>query len=197
MVYCKTRAIVIDNKSVSDNKNRVILFTENFGKINSFLTGYGKAVNHWAGVFDAANILEIACRKKGPFYTVTGWEILCFYPDKDFTVFLLKQLMLEATNEVLPPDERNRNLFRWLEWALKNASMEGICVYLARLIYRGGFFNFSSGDLKKLLTKDFMRFIGKESPENLKTMLRQEIGAIEVFTGKPIKSYEIFTRTQN
>lgn len=192
MVHCKTKAIVIDNKPVSANKNRVVLFTENFGKINVFLTGYGKAVNHWAGAFDAANILEISCRKKGSFYTVTGWEFLCFYPDKNFLVFLLKQVMLEATNEVLPLNERNKNLFSWLEWALKNVSMKGICVYFARLIYNGGFFNFSNEVLKKLLTGDFMRFIKDESPDNLRAMLNQEIGVIEDFTGQPVKSYEMF-----
>ena len=193
MVQYKTKAIVIDNKPASANKNRVILFTENFGKINIFLTGYGASVNHWAGAFDAANILEISCRKRAGFYTVTGWEFLCFYPDKNLAEFLLKQVMLEATNEVLPLNERNKNLFRWLEWALKNVSMKGICVYFARLIYNGGFFNFSDGVLKKLLTGDFMRFIKEEPPDNLRAMLDQEIGAIENFTGTPIKSYEIFT----
>jgi len=192
MVHCKTKAIVIDNKPVAVNKNRVVLFTENFGKINVFLTGYGKPVNHWAGAFDAANILEISCRKQNGFYNVTGWEILHFFHDRDFDAFIMKQVMLEVTNEVLPVYEANKNIFKWLEWALKNASTTGVCVYLARLIYKGGFFNFSNEVLKKLLTGDFMRFIKDESSDNLRVMLDQEIGAIEEFTGKPVKSYEMF-----
>ena len=78
----KTKAIVLDNVSNGFNRNKVVLFTENFGKIILKLTGYGRSPNHWAGVFDAANILGISFTKRGNFYVVTGWELVHFSPDR-------------------------------------------------------------------------------------------------------------------
>jgi len=58
-MYVKTKAIVIDNTPFPQKRNRVILFTEEFGKISVFLKSYGTGVNHWAGVFEMGNFLEI------------------------------------------------------------------------------------------------------------------------------------------
>jgi hypothetical protein len=191
----KTKAIVIDNKPDAPNKNRVVLFTETFGKISVMLTGYGKSANHWAGVFEGGNIIEISVVDRKNRHIISGWKRLFLSPERTFEDFLLRAMLLEATAEVIPFNETNVNLFKWLEWALKNPGISSVCIYFSRLIYSGGFFDFSNRLLLPTLKKNFRDFLRSKTKREIFSLIKQQVGIIESFTGKRIKSFEIFSES--
>ncbi len=189
----KTRAVVVDNRRWGENKNRVLLFTEIFGKISVYLTGYGKMANHWGGVFEGGNVLEISLIERRKSFIVSGWQKV-FIPDNGrFSQFLLNQIVLESSSEVIPFDEPNENLFRWAVWALKTCSLSSVCVYLSRLIYEGGFFDFSRLDILPILKKNFKQFLSSKGNSEIFEMIERQVRIIENFTGRPLVSFRIFS----
>jgi len=193
-MYVKTKAIVIDNTPSSQKQNKVILFTEEFGKISVFLKSYGTGVNHWAGVFEMGNFLEVTMLKRFHSFLITGFKLLKEARDRELEEFALKALVFEATNEILPLEEKNTYLFKWLKWTLSNLSEKKVAVYLAHLIYREGFFPFENNEMKNLIKKGFEEFLKhKEETEVLK-IIEKEVRHIERFAETKIKSFELIKR---
>ncbi|MCD6412522.1 MAG: recombination protein O N-terminal domain-containing protein [Elusimicrobia bacterium] len=193
MSNSKTKSVVFDNRRWVENKNRVILFTEAFGKISVYLTGYGKPVNHWGGVFEGGNILDVALLKRRHGYIVSGWRKVFLGDDGDFLLFLIRQIILEATCEVVPFEEPNGNLFKWAVWALKNCSLFSACVYLSRLIYSGGFFDFTHSAILPILRKNFREYLSEKSEDEIISLMRYQVKSIENFIGREIRSFRIFS----
>ncbi|MBU3955097.1 recombination protein O N-terminal domain-containing protein [bacterium] len=191
----KSQAIILDNTRSCDNKNRVVVFTEKYGKLVSSVAGYGKPVNHWGGAFEGGNILELSFLKRGDFYTITGWEIIYSLQDKSVMDFAARELILGATNELLPLNDPEPVLFRWLVWCLAPYGERKLYAYLARLIYHGGFLDFSDKMIVRVLEKNFEEYLEKNAPGELAELLRREVDVIQNFTGYPLTSYDFFKKT--
>ncbi len=191
----KTKAVILDNRRICDNKNRVAVFTEKYGKLVTFVAGYGKTVNHWGGAFEGGNILELSFLKRGTYYTITGWEMIYSLPDKSVMDFAAKELILDATNELVPLNDPEPGLFKWFIWCLRPFGDRKLYAYLARLIYQGGFLNFSDKMILRALDKNFEDYLEKSSPDELAELLKRELDFIQNFIGGPLRSYEFFKKT--
>ncbi|MEA2082598.1 MAG: recombination protein O N-terminal domain-containing protein [Elusimicrobiota bacterium] len=191
----KSKGVILDNRHICDNKNRVAVFTEKYGKVVSFVTGYGKPASHWAGVFEGGNILELSFLQRGTSYTVTGWEMIYQPPEKNIMDFAVRELILDATSELVPLTDPDPGLFRWLIWCLRPFGGRKMYAYLARLIYRGGFLNFSDKMIMAALDKNFEEFLAGSSPDELAKLLKREMNFIQNFIGRPLKSYDFFKQT--
>ena len=186
----KTKAVILDNRRICDNKNRVVAFTEKYGKLVSFVTGYGKSANHWGGAFEGGNILELSFLKRDSFYTITGWEIIYSPLEKNLFDFAARELVLDATNEIVPSNDPEPVLFKWLIWCLMPFGDRKMYAYLARLIYQGGFLNFSDKMIVRAVEKNFEEYLEKSTPVELEKLLKREIDFIQNFIGCPLKSYD-------
>lgn len=190
----KSRAVVLDNRRLCDNKNRVVLFTEQYGKIITALAGYGKPAGHWGGAFEGGNILELSFLKRNSFYTVNGWDMIYSPPEADLRDFAARELILDATGELLPAHDPEQGLFKWLVWCLRPFRIRKVYAYLARLIYQGGFLDFSDRLIVAALENDFEKNLEKSSDEDLDRLLRREMDFIQNFIGLPLRSYDFFKK---
>ena len=191
-MIAKSKAVILDNRPVCDNKNRVVVFTEQYGKLVTAVSGYGKPVNHWGGAFEGGNILELSFLKRNSFYTITGWEMLYSPKEKSVMDFAARELVLDATNELVPAHAPERGLFKWLVWCLRPFRIRKVYAYLARLIYQGGFLDFSDKMLLSALENGFEKNLEKSSLEALARLLKREMDFIQNFIGGPLKSYDFF-----
>ncbi|PKM99963.1 MAG: hypothetical protein CVU78_03575 [Elusimicrobia bacterium HGW-Elusimicrobia-2] len=190
----KTKAVILDNRRVCDNKNRVVVFTEQYGKLITAVAGYGKPVNHWGGAFEGGNILELSFLKKSSFYTITGWEMIYSPQESSVMDFAARELILDATNEIVPVNDPEQGLFKWLVWCLRPFRIRKMYAYLARLIYQGGFLDFSDKMIISALENNFEKNLEKSSPEELARLLKREVDFIQNFTGYPLISYDFFKK---
>lgn len=193
----KTKAVILDNRRSGDNKNRVVAFTEKYGKLVSFVTGYGKPANHWGGAFEGGNILELSFLKRSAFYTITGWEIIYSPAEKNLFEFAARELVLDATNEILPLNDPEPGMFKWLVWCLMPFGDRKLYAYLARLIYQGGFLNFSDKMIVGALEKNFEEYLEKSTPAELEKLLKREVDFIQNFIGCPLRTYDFFKKATN
>jgi len=67
-----------------------------------------------------------------------------------------------------------------------------VYAYLVRLIYQGGFLDFSDKMLLSALENGFEKNLEKSSLEALARLLKREMDFIQNFIGGPLKSYDFF-----
>ena len=121
--------------------------------------------------------------------------MIYFPEEKSLFDFAARELVLDATNELVPVNDPEHGLFKWLIWCLRPFGNRKMYAYLARLIYQGGFLDFSDKMIISALNKNFEDYLEKSSPDELAKLLKREIDFIQNFIGGPLKSYDFFKKT--
>lgn len=134
MKLINTDGIIINKKEYGDADLQLTVFTEIFGKVYFYIKGIRKSKKRDISAVDILSHTKLIIIKKGENYTLSHFEGITIFEKikKDLSKISLAMYILEILNNILPENDRQREIYKLTVNSIKFLEREDI--YLKQLI---------------------------------------------------------------